>query len=85
VQCLISLEFDAPAATRPCIAARVQGLNDMKIATRIVLLFFAFIPLNSVAQVQKSNIVVIMTDDQTLESLRVMQKTRTLIARSPCC
>jgi hypothetical protein len=51
----------------------------MKIATHIVLLSLAFIPLISVAQVQRPNIVVIMTDDQTLESLRVMQKTRTLI------
>lgn len=46
---------------------------------RLLLLLFLLIPLTGSAASERPNIVLILTDDQTLESMRVLEKTRRLL------
>jgi arylsulfatase A-like enzyme len=63
-------------ATPAHVAARVLGL--LATAATLVLLLTAAAPAGT--GTPRPNVVVIMTDDQTLESLRVMTNVRKLIA-----
>jgi N-acetylglucosamine-6-sulfatase len=63
-------------ATRSHAAARALGL--LAVAASLLVLLASSAPAGT--RPARPNVVVIMTDDQTLESLRVMTNTRKLIA-----
>src|SRR6266508_4736782 len=60
----------------------LRGIRSVRPAAAFVVLVFALGPFADApaqAPAAKPNVVVIMTDDQTVEELRVMSQTRSLI------
>ena len=56
-------------------------MNRIAFLIAVAVAFLASLPAAaSAAKAEKPNVVVIMTDDQTVESLRVMGNVRSLIA-----